>query len=1077
MSGFSAKIPIAERLKSAVPAHIYEKGKVLFAQGNVGIEKLGEQLAQFAVNDYRLYHTEIRLVNNTMLFKCNCTYASRAAICEHEVASGLALEDHFRQRLPPPWKTQLSQATSAGASARRTAPTPYLLFFSLQPEAGYGNTFWKIQPHHLPLTALNKELRTQVTELQGEELYRLIENNSDLGRSVRTPYQGLNPAGCLNCPLETVAFANILQDRLRNYSPYSTTSLAEQLLLLASYQSPLFLAEGGQPLRQWLRFHPGEGEVRLDLTRSQEGLHLSARLSLGEQSIHLAQGRILFLTFKPVWVLADAWLVKLPDEAQANLLSAWLNEPEITIPLKDQAEFQEKYLLSVAEQLPLDGDVVTYQLVGGDPLRRVYLSDSEGQLQARLRFAYGEVEVGYHSSFPAVTLAPQPGTWNLLRVQRQPQVERLAGEALAGSAYGLKRLTYPAQGVFQLRARVHPVDFLLHDVPRLVRDGFEVFGEEQLKTARVNRNTPRLSLNVSTGIDWFDVRVVVNFGELEVALKDIRKAVRRQERYVKLADGTIGQIPEEWIERYKHLFALGEERGESVRLSKYHLALVDELLTGADQQGIDAEFQRRRERLQGFSGIQRRAPPSSFQGELRPYQQAGLEWLHFLNEFEYGGCLADDMGLGKTIQVLAFFQSLLDDSPEGEKPTSLVVVPRSLLVNWQREAARFTPQLRLLEHFDQNRTQDPAVFAQYDLVITTYGVMLRDIELFKRFTFHHVLLDESQVIKNPLALTTRAARLLRARRRLVLTGTPVENTTLELWSQFSFLNPGLLGSLDYFRQEFGVPIEKKSDEKAAELLRKMVYPFLLRRTKDQVAPELPPRSERILYCDMEPAQRKLYNRTRDYYRGMLLGMIEAEGMNNARMRILEGLLRLRQICNHPSLMDSHFKGDSGKFILLLETMETLRLEGHKALVYSQFVQMLRLVRQALDERLVPYTYLDGHTRARQEVVDLFQNEAQIPLFLISLKAGGVGLNLTAADYVLHIDPWWNPAVERQASDRTHRIGQEKPVFVYKMITRDSVEEKILLLQERKKSLVDQLIIAEKSFIKALTEEDVRVLFS
>jgi non-specific serine/threonine protein kinase len=283
--------------------------------------------------------------------------------------------------------------------------------------------------------------------------------------------------------------------------------------------------------------------------------------------------------------------------------------------------------------------------------------------------------------------------------------------------------------------------------------------------------------------------------------------------------------------------------------------------------------------------------------------------------------------------------------------------------------------------------------------------------------------------------------------------------------------------LEYFKTEFILPIEKKGDAETAQTLRRLVYPFILRRTKDQVAPELPPRTERILYCDMEPAQRKLYNRTRDYYRGMILGMLDNGNFNNARFRILEGLLRLRQISNHPRLVDDKFRGESAKFSLLLDTIDTLRAENHKALIFSQFVQMLRILRQPMDENHIPYLYLDGHTRNRMELVDAYQADPAIPFFLISLKAGGQGLNLTAADYVIHIDPWWNPAVEIQASDRTHRIGQEKPVFIYKLITRDSVEEKILQLQERKRLLVDQLITTEVSFFKSLTPEDVKLLFT
>jgi non-specific serine/threonine protein kinase len=411
------------------------------------------------------------------------------------------------------------------------------------------------------------------------------------------------------------------------------------------------------------------------------------------------------------------------------------------------------------------------------------------------------------------------------------------------------------------------------------------------------------------------------------------------------------------------------------------------------------------------------------------------------------------------------------------RAADLIVVPRSLLVNWQREAERFAPTLRVRQHFGQGRLKDVSIFDDYDLILTTYGTMRQDIGFLREYRFHYAVLDESQAIKNPLSQTAKAARLLNAEHRLVMTGTPVENNAFELWSQFAFVNPGLLGGMEYFKQEFAAPIEKKGDEAAAEFLRKMVYPFILRRTKDQVAKELPPRTEKILYCDMEPAQRRFYNKTRDQYRAMLLGIVEEQGMNQARMKILEGLLRLRQISNHPKLVNPKFRGGSAKMELLLQELRMLQEGGHKALVFSQFVQMLKLVRQELDRQKVPYVYLDGRTRKRQERVDEFQTNPDLPFFLISLKAGGVGLNLTAADYVIHIDPWWNPAVEMQATDRTHRIGQDKPVFVYKLITRDSVEEKILQLQERKRALVSQLISTESSFFKSLSAEDIEVLFS
>jgi non-specific serine/threonine protein kinase len=434
------------------------------------------------------------------------------------------------------------------------------------------------------------------------------------------------------------------------------------------------------------------------------------------------------------------------------------------------------------------------------------------------------------------------------------------------------------------------------------------------------------------------------------------------------------------------------------------------------------------------------------------------------------------MGLGKTIQTLVFLQTL---KANGSKTHSanLLVVPRSLLINWQREAERFTPDIKILEYFDARQKVDLTRFDEFDIVITSYGILLRDIQRLKNYLFWYVILDESQAIKNPLSQTARAARLLKTEHRLCLTGTPVENSTIELWSQFSFLNPGLLGSLEYFKREIALPIEKNGDQEEITRLRKLVAPFILRRTKDQVAPELPLRTERLLLVDMLPTQRKMYEKVREQYGALVNGLADEQSFNQNRMQVLEGLLRLRQIANHPRLFESQYRGGSGKFELIEETLATLQAEGHRALVFSQFVQMLRIVRESLDNTGTPYAYLDGSTKNRQGQVDTFQSDPAIPFFLVSLKAGGKGLNLTAADYVIHIDPWWNPAVEDQASDRAHRIGQDKPVFIYKLITRNSVEEKIIKLQERKKSLVSQVIISDSTFYKKITLDEILDLFT
>ncbi|HMO55798.1 MAG TPA: SNF2-related protein, partial [Roseiflexaceae bacterium] len=783
--------------------------------------------------------------------------------------------------------------------------------------------------------------------------------------------------------------------------------------------------------------------------------------------IDATSGSMQVIIPEPLWVLVDDLLVPM---TQARNTAILLEEPKLRIAPHEQTEFLEQYLLPLADAVEIQGDAVRVSEIHVDSVPQLYLGETGGELIAQLRFRYDVYVVDYERNPAPVTTRRKADSIELGRVHRAHAAEQEAFQAVG--THGLKRDTRP--GFFLLRKSTHPIDFLMHQIPRLAEAGFEIFGEEALKTARVNRHRPTINFKISSGIDWFDLQATVSFGETQVALGEIRRAVRRRERYVKLADGSMGVIPDEWLERYRHLFALGEANDDQLRLAHSQLTLIDQLLGDADHVKVDREYKQRRERLRSFSKIEPQPLPATFQGELRPYQKAAYDWLHFLREYGFGGCLADDMGLGKTVVALAYIEQLYEREPDA--PATLVVLPRSLLFNWQREAARFTPEMGVYVHADQGRIDVAEAFDEHELILTTYGTLLRDIEILRQYEFNCIVLDEAQAIKNPVAETSKAVRLLRGRQRITLSGTPIENSTLELWSQFAFLNPGLLGHLDYFRTEFVAPIERKQETTTAELLRKTVYPFIMRRTKSQVAPELPPRTDRRIDCDMEPAQRKLYEKQRSYYRDKLMGLIDGDGVENARMQILEGLLRLRQICCHPRLVEPTFKGASGKFEQLFETLETLRAEGNRALIFSQFVQVLTLVRERLDAGKIPYAYLDGQTRNRQEVVDSFQHEDGPPFFLISLKAGGVGLNLTAADNVILIDPWWNPAVEMQATDRTHRIGQDKPVFVYRLVARDSIEEKILELQSRKRALVDQLISSETSVFKSLTRDDIAALF-
>jgi superfamily II DNA or RNA helicase len=610
-------------------------------------------------------------------------------------------------------------------------------------------------------------------------------------------------------------------------------------------------------------------------------------------------------------------------------------------------------------------------------------------------------------------------------------------------------------------------------VRTLVAEGWLVEAEGKLY-----RQPGAFNIEVTSGIDWFELHGTVDFDGQAVHLPELLAALRRGENTVRLGDGTFGMVPEAWLRKYGTLAGLGAAEGDHLRFSRAQAGLLDALLAAQPEVTCDAVFARVRQELHSFAGIEPVDPPPGFVGQLRGYQREGLGWLYFLQRFSFGGCLADDMGLGKTVQVLALLESRRQKRAEATGPDrpapSLVVVPRSLVFNWKQEAARFTPQLRVLDHTGLDRPRRAEAFAEHDVVLTTYGTMRRDITLLKDVRFDYVILDEAQAIKNASSASAKAARLLQGEHRLALSGTPVENHLGELWSLFEFLNPGLLGSAAVFRLSAG----RNPDEETRALLARGLRPFILRRTKEKVASDLPAKTEQTIYCELEGEQRRRYDELRDYYRRSLLGQVDRVGLSRATMHILEALLRLRQAACHPGLLDSSKEAEpSAKLEALLPQLAELLDEGHKVLVFSQFTSLLHIVRERLDEEGLSYEYLDGKTRDRQARVERFQNDPACKLFLISLKAGGLGLNLTAAEYVFLLDPWWNPAVEAQAIDRTHRIGQTRPVFAYRLIARDTVEEKILQLQQTKRALADAIITADNSLIRDLDREDLELLLS
>ena len=683
-------------------------------------------------------------------------------------------------------------------------------------------------------------------------------------------------------------------------------------------------------------------------------------------------------------------------------------------------------------------------------------------LSAEVRFDYD-----------GLTVAAQDGRGYLVDRPRQRVVcrHREAEEAATARLLGLgaEEGDRPEDGRFDIGPEAFP-DLVFG----LLESGWIVEAE-----GRKVRPPGAVRLRVASGIDWLELRGNVEFedgadegtGGLLMPLPELLLAVRRRERLIRLDDGSHGILPQEWLERYGPLARLGDPEGEAWRFQKSHAILIDALLDGEEEAEVDGTFERLRQRLRALDDLEPHPEPEGFTGELRPYQRHGLAWLHALRFLGLGGCLADDMGLGKTVQVLALLASRASD----ERRPSLVVVPRSLISNWTSEAARFAPGLSVLAYHGPGRDRLHEEIEQHDVVVTTYGTLRRDVEELARVPFDRVVLDEAQAIKNVFSQTTKACRRLQARQRLALTGTPVENHLGELGSIFSFLNPGMLGRVPGFEELLG---QHRPDPDSLALLGRVMRPFILRRTKQAVLPELPEKTEQVLYCDLRARQQRLYDELRDHYRAALSQRIDEVGLNRSKIQVIEALLRLRQAACHPGLVDAtrgHQR--STKLDVLMRHLREVIEEGHKALVFSQFTRFLGLVRQRLDRLGTRYQYLDGRTRDRQTPVEHFQNDPDCPLFLISLKAGGFGLNLTAADYVFLLDPWWNPAVEAQAIDRTHRFGQQRPVFAYRLIARGTVEEKILELQARKRSLADAILSAGEGMMRTLTEADLRWLLS
>jgi len=732
-----------------------------------------------------------------------------------------------------------------------------------------------------------------------------------------------------------------------------------------------------------------------------------------------------------------------------------------------------KVALEVGAELPDLSQVA--DVIDAVPVFKMRAGGSLTEVEVSLRALYGadEVEVRADGISPPILIRPPVDgrkRFECIRcdiVAQQEAAQTLLGLGLRAAESGE---VFVAHGENAIR-------FWSEGVAALP-ESWDLYVPEEMVGAEIRSKPLQMMARVSSGVDWLNVNISYESEGVGVDRNELERCLREGKKYVKLSDNTYATLDADRVrammEREVELLTAS---GKGGNIPIVHAGRVQELLQHATSSQIAPSTRALFKKLASIEEIKVAKKPRGLKATLRPYQDQGVAWLRFIHDMGSGGVLADDMGLGKTIQTIALLLSLKQEQKD-EPLRALIVAPTSVVSNWIREIGRFGPSLTTALWHGAGRKEQRAELDNANVVITSYALLRRDIELLRKLRLDYVILDEAQAIKNPTSATAQAARDLPAARRLALTGTPIENRLSEIWSIFSFVSPGLLPPLARFEERFARPIDQ-GDSKQAARLRAVIHPFILRRTKNEVAQDLPPKIEVDKICDMAADQKAIYLQVLREVRAQVMGEVEKKGLAKAQIHILAGLTKLRQAACDPRLLGlprefSH--DDSGKLAVLRELIDEVDQGGHKVLVFSQFVSMLKLIASALDEDKIRYEYLDGSTIDRQQHIDRFQEDPTVPVFLISLKAGGTGLNLTAADTVIHFDPWWNPAVEEQATDRAHRIGQNKVVTVYRLVATGTIEEKILELKQKKKDLVASVLSEDEGGQKTLSRQDLDDLF-
>jgi len=774
-----------------------------------------------------------------------------------------------------------------------------------------------------------------------------------------------------------------------------------------------------------------------------------------------------------------------PSSIRRLVRAPFIHEPIEQLPALI-AQGLPRVALEVGAELPDLSQVA--DVVDLVPTFRMRAGGTLTEARVALRAAYEDVEIDVRADgmSPPVIVKPRPPSTDGVNGGASKRAKCIRCDIAAQQAAAAKLrdlgLHPDEEGNGFMGRGDDAIQFWTEGIGELP-DDWDLFVPDDLVDVQVRSESLSANARVSSGVDWLSLRLSFESEGVAVTQEELGRCLAEGRRYVRLADGSFARLDaqkvKEVLQRQAEILATGGGQGGRLPLSQ--AGRIQELLEQVGKAAVSDGTRELFKKLRDIDEIKGAKKPRNLKASLRPYQEQGFHWLWFLHEIGSGGVLADDMGLGKTVQTLALLLAVkaADEKVESDRKfKALIVAPTSVVHNWLREMDKFAPSLKHALWHGVDRKERQEELEKADVVVTSYALLRRDEELLAKLDLRYAILDEAQLIKNPMSATARAAKRLKSHRRLALSGTPIENRLSEIWSIFDFVSPGLLGPLDKFEERYSRPIDA-GDAKAAQRLRATIHPFILRRTKAEVAKDLPEKIETDNFCELTGEQAALYGAVLKEVRAQVMGEVERQGLARSHIQILAGLTRLRQAACDPRLLNlprAFTDEDSGKLMALRELVQTSIAGGHRVLVFSQFVSMLTIIRRAMEEDGVAYEYLDGATKDRQQHVDHFQEEDGPPVFLISLKAGGSGLNLTAADTVIHFDPWWNPAVEDQATDRAHRIGQTRVVTTYRLIAKGTIEEKILELGGKKRELVGAVLSEDTGGAKKLTKGDLEELF-